>query len=503
MMKHKIISFSHIYTMATPQVSLPKTMAYGLDYALPSDSKSYSVKIQPSNASSVVGSSYTVPLAAGAVAQDQPFNSQQLYFDFPAGSSPSLFLNPGMTTLNFDCLVELTTAGVAGSYVAGHLRSGAYAWFDTLRVISQNGEIIESIDEFALVNDLMVNLQMNNSVKDSVATAYGFSSESAITNQGHPIETFKTGNEGLTTATKVRYSYSIPLASGVLGVLNDKFLNIGRTSRIQLQLTTASTHPISVVVGASAYTTSPVARFTLGNFSITAEYVDIGMSALRMLDASIPDGIMYAHGTSFRSTSSTLPATTGAVSVLAGIRCSSIKSLFNRFQDLGSLSATNSINSKFDSKCPMLNTINYNIGGMKYPQTPTPVLLSPAQSHIELQKAVGSFNNSAYNSAIPQSAYCKLSAGGTAQGTATGNTQDFNWNLGSAVTSLCQYFYGQNLEIVPNPNILSGLNAISTPIFVELNIATAASNSQTIFTHALIDMVLVHNTRDGSISVRV
>ena len=151
----------------------------------------------------------------------------------------------------------------------------------------------------------------------------------------------------------------------------------------------------------------------------------------------------------------------------------------------------------------MLNTINYNIGGLKYPQTPTPVLLSPAQSHIELQKAVGSFNNSSYNSAIPQSAYCKLSAGGTAQGTATGNTQDFNWNLGSAVTSLCQYFYGQNLEIVPNPNILSGLNAISTPIFVELNIATAATNSQTIYTHALIDQVLVHDVKSGMISVRV
>ena len=85
MMKLDFFSFSDIYTMATPQVSLPKSMAYGLDYALPSDSKSYSVKFQPSNASTVIGSNFTVPLAAAAVAQDQPFNSQQLYFDFPAG----------------------------------------------------------------------------------------------------------------------------------------------------------------------------------------------------------------------------------------------------------------------------------------------------------------------------------------------------------------------------------------------------------------------------------
>ena len=488
--------------MATPKVSLPAEMQLGIDYSLPSDAKSYSIKVQPSNISSV-NANYSPPITASLAVPDQPFNSQQLIFDFPAGSTPSQFLDTRLTTLNFDCLFEVSTAGVAGSFLDSYLRGGGYSWFDSMRVVAQNGNVIEQIDEFALVVDTLCALQMNNSTRDSLAVQYGFKSDNSVSNQGHLIKCLSSGQNNAATTTKERHSYSIPLPSGVLGVLNDKMLNIGRTSKISLILTTASYFPISCSVDTTAFTTAPIVKATLSNFSIACEYIDIGMSALRMLDEAHPDGITYSHGVSYRTTSSTVTTASGAISILAGLRASSVKSLFTRFVDLGTAGTANSSNGKFDSKNPMLNYINFNIGGLKYPQSPVPVLLSPAQCLSETNKAIGSFNNALYSSSIPTTNYCKLAAGGSAQALNVGDKQCYEWTLTTANDQQAQFIFGENLEIVSKKNILSGLNATSSPIFVELNIATAPTNNQTLYTIAMIDHIIVHDTHSGDISVRV
>jgi hypothetical protein len=227
------------------------------------------------------------------------------------------------------------------------------------------------------------------------------------------------------------------------------------------------------------------------------------MSALRMLDEAHPDGITYSHGVSYRTTTSTVTAAAGAVSVLAGLRASSVKSLFTRFVDLGAAGTANSSNGKYDSKNPHLNYINFNIGGLKYPQSPVPVLLSPAQCLSETNKAIGSFNNALYSSSIPTANYCKLAAGGTAQGLTVGGTQCYEWNQGTDNVQQAQFIFGENLEVVSKKNILSGLNATSAPIFVELNLAVAPTNNQTLYTIAMIDHIIVHDTHSGDISVRV
>ena len=488
--------------MASPQISLPAEMSSGIDYSLPPDAKSFTVKVQPSNVSSVTAN-YTCPTAANSVVADTPFISSQIIFDLPAGANPSQFLDTRMTTLNFDALFETTTAGVAGTMVGTFLRGGGFSWIDSIRVVAQNGNIIEQIDEFGLVNNMLCGLQMNNSVRDSLAVQYGFNSSTGISNQGHEIMCLSQTYPTAAVTTKERHSYSFPLASGVLGVLADKFLSIGRTSRIQLIIQTAQIFPISCTVGATAYTTAPVVKVTLGNFSLNCEYIDIGLSALKMLDAASPDGILYNHGTTYRTTSSTLPAVAGSVSILAGLRASSIKSLFCIFNDLGAISTANSSNGKYDSKNPNLTSININLGGLKYPQYPVTPLLSPAITMSELQKAIGSFNNAAYQSSIPTANYCKLSAGGTGQALNNGQTQVWEWNTGTSNDQLAQFYFGVNLEVVSKKNILSGLNATSSPIFIEMNTAAAPTNSHTVYTIAMIDHILVHDTKTGDISVRI
>ena len=96
---------------------------------------------------------------------------------------------------------------------------------------------------------------------------------------------------------------------------------------------TSNILPLSIRTGTA--TAAGTFSVTLSDFSLQCEYVDIGLNALKMLDQTLVDGKSYIHGVTYRSSSTTLPATSGSTSLLAGIRASSVKSLFARFVDGG------------------------------------------------------------------------------------------------------------------------------------------------------------------------
>ena len=484
-------------------VGLPNEMMLGhLDYSIPPDAKSFSVKVQPSNLSQIQ-TTFNIPITVtSASVGDIVFPSQNIIFDLPCGASPSMFLDSRFTTLNFTSNFTITSIGAAGSAADSYLRGGAYSWFDRMYITSQNGQIIEDIGEFGLTNDTLCALQMNNSVCDGISNRnqYGFEAGTGNASQGHKIAVLSAT---VNTTSNETHSYSIPLPSAVVDVLADKFLNLGRTSKLQVVLQTSNVMPISVSMGGTAYTTSPIIQVTLSNFSLQCEYVDIGINALSMLDATLVDGKSYIHGTTYRTSSASLPAGAGSTSLLAGIRASSVKSLFYRFAQGGAASTSNSSNGKYDSVNPLLNSICFNVGGIKYFQTPINPLLRPSQAFCETQMAIGPFNNSQFQSSIIPSQYCKLSAGGTAQALTVGSTQEYNWNLNSSNASQSQFIFGENVEVVARRGLLSGLNCTSAPIFVEMNSAAAPTNSHTMYCIAMLDQVLIHDVKSGDLSVRI
>ena len=82
-------------------VGLPQEMMLGsLDYSIPPDAKSYSLKVQPSNLSQVT-TTVSTGSTATTFAGDQSNPASNIIFDLPSGSSPSLFLDNRFTTLNF------------------------------------------------------------------------------------------------------------------------------------------------------------------------------------------------------------------------------------------------------------------------------------------------------------------------------------------------------------------------------------------------------------------
>ena len=482
-------------------VGLPQEMKLGdVDYSLPPDARSYQVNVQPSNVSQVQVTGISLICAASSPPTTLPqFSSQTLYFDLPCGASPSTFIDNRFTTLSFRANVSITTAVTGSSITSAYQRSGGYSWFDRMYITAQNGNIVEDITEYGLVNDLMVATQLNTSTRDTLATQYGFLSGTGNEAQGHQWSTIVGG--AAVTATET-YSYSIPLTSSLIGVTADRFFNIGRTNKLQVAFQTASELPISIICSATAAAAGAM-TVTLSDFALQCNYIDIGPAALAMLDATLPDRKGYIHGQTYKTSSISMPAVAGTQSLLAGIRGSSVKSLFVRFQDGGAVSTTNSSNGKYDSKNPNINSINFNVGGQKLPNNPINPLLQPSRAFRALQMASGSFNNSQFQSAIIPAQYCKLAAGGTAQGATVGGTQAYFWNLGSANTALCQFIYGEDLEVVARRGLMSGLNCNSAPVFVELNAASAPTNAQVVYVHALSDCVYIHDLATGDVQVRL
>jgi hypothetical protein len=188
---------------------------------------------------------------------------------------------------------------------------------------------------------------------------------------------------------------------------------------------------------------------------------------------------------------------------LVGIRASSVKSLFARFYDANVLS---SVNGKYDSKNPSLNSVNWSIGGIKFPQSQVNPLLSPAQAFRETQMAMGSWNNFLFTSGITPANYCKLSAGGATRSFsgAFSTSTDYNYtNTITATNAQAQFIFGVNTEVVMRKGLLSGYNCTAAPIFLEANIASAITYTNTLFGIAMIDTILIHDVRSGDIQVRL
>jgi len=485
-------------------IGLPQELKLGeVDFSLPSDSRSYQVNVQPSNVPSVTQTGISVVSAASGPPTTTPqFSSQTLYFDLPAGNSPSTFIDNRFTTISFKANLAVTTTFAGAFAQTGFQRSGGYSWIDRMYITAQNGNIVEDITEYGLVNDLMVATQLNTATRDTLATQYGFLSATTNESQGHQWNSIAQTTAA--AAAGETFSYSMPLVSSLIGVTADRFFNIGRTNKLQVAIQTCSELPISIINAGAI--TAGVFTVVLSDFVLQCNYVDVGPTALAMIDATLPDKKAYIHGTTYKTSSISMAGgLSGSQSLLAGIRGSSIKSLFCRFQDMGAVSTTNSTNGKYDSKNPLINAINFNIGGQRLPNNPVNALLHPSRAFRALQMASGSYNNSQFQSAIIPVQYMKLAVGGTAATIAAplGTTQAFQYNLGSTNSALCQFIYGEDLEIVARRGLMSGMNCNSAPVFVEFNIASAVTNPQTLFVHALGDVVYIHDVATGDVQVRM
>lgn len=478
-------------------VGFPKELSPEIDYQLPEGVNSFNLRVVPSNVQSVASSAQT--LTASSTLQLNG-TSTNIIFDLPCSGGKGVHLDPRFTLLNFRVAYEVPTGASVAVITSARLRSHAMAFFDRMFITSQSGAILEDINQYGLVNDVVVQTEIDVAQRDVLAAAYGFAYENATanalnSNNGHLL----TGIDAttLSAAAKVYYSYSIPILSSLLGKGASKMFNIGSTNRLQLTLQTSSILPITFVTGTA--TTQATFIATIDNISLGLQYVDVGAAGMRLLGKA---GMQYYNGLTWRVSATSVSAgTAGAVSILTGLKGSSVRTCGLRVCESSTQTTAGCVNGIYDSKCPQATALSWNINGQLYPSNPINPLYNPAQLFQQTQQALGNFNAYEWKCGLVPSQYFKYIPGGTIPTDADRVFSDAG--NASTVANQCQFLWMYSLEKVAKAGIMDGQNLNSGQTYLQAQIQNASTNALTYFFIAKMDVVYVLDPASGEISVRM
>ena len=484
--------------MALPiSYGIPDLMkASDLDIAMPEGTVSRQIRVTPSNLSSIVSPTYTVP-STGRLT-DQVFNSQNIYFDIPC--LPNSWIDTRQSTVSFRAIYETVTAGNLNVIANAALRGGGYAFFDGLQVLGPAGNILESCSELGLVYNLLTEYAMSNSDRDGVGIQYGFQSTAQSAVVGHSIDAL-VGT--LAVPLSQSTSYSFPLLSSIIGSAASKAFPIGNVPKLQVILSTTNLLPITMT--ATSATAAGTFRVTLTDMVLNLQYITLPPAAQNMIESSLSDGKYYIQGNAYRVASSTLPAAiTGFSSVISGIRASSLKSVFFAFNEL----ATTNVWGKYSSKNPCVSHFAFNANGLRYPSLPVEAYLHPARVLTELQRAMGSFNSTELKCVADTARFCVLSTGAAARSYAVATpTRDSYWentaNGDSVALGQACFYFGVDTEDVNKKGVLSGLNINSSQVFLEVTMGETPTSSHSVYSIGMLDAIYVVDARTGNIDVRL
>jgi hypothetical protein len=381
-----------------------------------------------------------------------------IQFDLPQRG----FLDPN----SIYCRFRLTQTSAAGAEIKG---VPCFTPFVNLQTIF-GASIVENIQNYGQVQNMLVQLTHNSAQKAGLATAYGlgdYAVTTAVTQLGANI------NGRICTASE-----TVSLACPLRCILSEseKLVPLCLMSGVRIQLTTDSI--------ANIFTTAVVpSAFALTNMELVYDQIDFGTGVEAMV-RSMGDRI-YLKSCSYAVSNNTLSSgSSGTLDLLYNLRLSSVKSLFANF---GGTTAA-SLNKTYDSYDITQSNGDYSfsVGGIQYPARPVSTITSKAGAFMELKQAIGGIHSSETNN-------FSISAGEFAV-------------VGNATTTVRipgKFYFGMNLEkLSTNGALLTGLSTQSAPIGLRINSGTALAAAYNVSVIAMYDALIEVDTVSRNATVK-
>jgi hypothetical protein len=420
-------------------IKLPREIAYDQQLpALPSETTNSQTVLAPVN-----GSSFA--------------DSALIQFDIPARG----FLQPDTMYLRFKASVVASGTSLT---IAG---TPATTFFQKLETIF-GSQIVESVQDWGVVQNLLFNLQLNTAQKvGSVGLGYLDNSTTAT------FANMNGRNYGTTvSATTYTAYFAVPL-NCILSSC-EKLVPLFAMPNVRIQLTTDSI--------ANIFPTSATS-FSLTNIELVYDCIDMGAgveSAVKQMGEKL-----YIKSQSFVNSSNTLASgTSGTVELIYNQRLSSIKSLFALFQG----TSANSVNKKYDAYDPTSSSgsLQYSIAGINYPSRELSTINNKGSFWAELKQAIGGIHN--------------------LQTTNFGITP-LNFNrVGNDTTTVgapASFFFGVNVEkLSTNGALLTGISTNNSSISVRINTSTATAQTHNVALVCMYDAIIEVDTVMRNASVK-
>jgi hypothetical protein len=380
-----------------------------------------------------------------------------IQFDLPQRG----FLDPNTLYLRF----RITQTSAAGAELRG---TPCYTPFINLQTIF-GSSIVENIQNYGQIQNMLVQLTHNSSQKAGLASAYGLGDYAVTT----AVTLLGANLNGRTCTASETVSVACPLKC-VLSE-SEKLVPLCMMSGVRIQMTVDSI--------ANMFSTVIPTAFALTNLELVYDQIDFGAGVEAMV-RSMGDKI-YVKSASYSCSNNTLASgSSGSLDLLYNTRLSSIKSLFANF---GGTSA-NSLNKVYDSYDITSGNGDYSfsVGGIQYPPRPISTVTSKAGAVMELKQAIGGIHSSETNN-------FSISVG------------EFGVDGNDATTVRIpgKFYLGVNLEkLSTNGALLTGLSSQSAPIGLRINTGTALAQAYNVSVIAMYDALIEVDTVSKNATVK-
>ena len=372
---------------------------------------------------------------------------------------------------------------------------GTAASFINSLNVYHGSNLLESVQQYDVLFSYLADFQLDMAKKLGLSAAFG------CTPQRTGLSLAGGGTNQMT--------FCLPILSGVVGVMNDKYLPLSLADDIRLEWALNPTYNSCVTNAAGT-----LADWSMINFELQLNIVELSDDAMRMVSAVTPfTQPVYMHGSSWRHYSSVVPGSSaGQQSFLVPARFASLKGLVvcpRRSTEMGNTIAGKSSYSVSSRINPNIASYWWRLGSILVPQRPVTLSNSNttggyAQGFMEILRSFHSLGNFAITSAVASN----TTDGEDPAGFNVAETAETGTTVIQALAALNSYknafAIAQELESISNrgDSLLAGVNTMNQQIFFEYtsNVAIGTA-SYTLDFYANYDHILCLD-ENGLLSVK-
>jgi len=394
-------------------------------------------------------------------------------FRIPAGR-PNTYLDGSMSYIKFTCRNNAATA------VDIKFDNSAFSCINRFSLI-HSGNVLEDILQYNVVANYLLNQQCSISEKIGLSTMMGFSVNGE--------------KDGWTIPQNNQFTACLPIMSGVIGTGCSKLLPLGLLSDdLQLEIVWETTLR-------AFYAASAVADYSITNVELNLAYVEISPEAQAQIQATFGQQV-YIHGESFRVAPIALDSTTvGNWTSLIPFRFSSLKAL--HFVPRSADDAVQASYTLGSNVNPNISSYQIRVGNVTTPNRPVLLIGSTtggfAEAYINTQRALHAMSNLELNTGYP------LNWFNSAQTDVANTPVDPRSTVGAVGNNAYKNSFTFALEMESAAHkdsvLISGMNTLSSPMFLDTVINSATGVSYEITSIAHIDHILV--LENGILTVRL
>jgi hypothetical protein len=412
--------------------TLPNQLNYGGHASVPRDTTSQQIVVRPSN-----GSLF------------KP--SGQIQLDLPMMN----FLVGSTMAIRYQIEVDLPDTTPGSARTASMLGIPVYTPFQRLQTMF-NGQTKEDINDYNQILHYLINSQYDSAMKSGLPS-YGFlgvdASETVI-QEARPIS-YAIG------VTKQTLSLSAPLPCCLSMIDGDKFLPLDTFSSLRINLN------LDTINNMFGETNKPT-DYTIKNFELVFNVCTFNQDIKDMLLNSEP---LIVKTQSFNSISQVLQnSASGTNDLTFAHHFDSIKSLHALFAKNDN---TLNPNKKFESRDPNLNSIQFMVGGLSYPQLGLDIQNAKSYVLMENKKTWNALGTTDFNPSISLKEFSVKDS----------DTSTF------AIPG--KFYVSTPTErVLSNGYLLSGINSKQSQISLRLNINNPVTSNYNVNTVAIYDMLL-------------